>query len=125
MDFQIECAAMQKLLAALLFLGGCQAVASGPATYQSADAKAERFWTAVTPYQNCTVTRAKRLSAKNEDPYYLAVAARSSCGREREAAINAIMVIYDRDIWPRMISMMDSRVEEAAIASIVTGRGKP
>jgi len=114
---------MQKFLAALLFLGGCQAVATDPAAYQSADAKAERFWTAVTPYQNCTVTHAQRLSAKNEDPYYLAVAARSSCGRERGAAIDAIMVIYDRDIWPRMISMMDNRVEEAAISSIIKKRG--
>ncbi|RWM14460.1 MAG: hypothetical protein EOR73_26595 [Mesorhizobium sp.] len=110
---------MQKFAATIAM---CFALAGCQTPTQEADAKADKLWEAAGPYAKCVVARADELARQPEDPYYLALAAKASCARQRSEVADVISRVYRPATWQDINRIVDKRVEEAAITRIVNRR---
>lgn len=104
------------LLIWMLALSGCQTME------QSSDAKAEKLGPTSKAYFRCGFAYADRLALSEEDPYYIAIAAKTSCARQRQDAIDVIQSTYNSDIWFDLQSGLDRSFREGVIGHVIQRR---
>lgn len=110
---------MRSSIALLVFITGCSSTAQ-----QAADVKAKEAWTAYEPYAHCVVIASDALATQDEDPYYLVVAARTSCGEKELVASEELNRIYGLETARAVKASFDRRTNEAAITRIIKHRAR-
>ncbi len=107
---------MKKLvfLVALASLTGCV----------TETVRTEVLETEVGPYYNCVGQRAMEMAHLREDPYYIALAAKSRCAKQRAEARAAIQRIYGRSLALELYGDMERSVTELAISAVVRVRSQ-
>lgn len=97
---------------ALLAIGGCETSTASP----SYDAVMKN-------YMACVIIHADQFAARsNEDPYYLALAARDACARERLTAQKAVLAAERPSVALRIWRTYDDGIVEDMTARITRKR---
>jgi hypothetical protein len=113
--FQYSVRAMRKTLLGLLPLAAIAACQSSSA--------GESYSPIMKNYMACVIVHADRYASRsNEDPYYLALAARDACGRERLAAQNAVYAAERPASRARVWKVYDDGLIEDMTARITRKR---
>lgn len=107
---------MRKILLGLLpvaALGACQ-TATNPA---------DSYRPVLKSYYACVLVHADQYAGRsNEDPYYLALAARDACGRERHKAQQAVYAAERPAVAARIWKIYDDGLIEDMTARITRNR---
>lgn len=102
------------LIITLVVLAGCQATSSSD--------KADRMVDAFKPYNNCVIKESVKLSGRPEDPYHLAIAARSKCSAQREHANSSTYRIYGPSLGSEIAANGERVVLENGVAATIRAR---
>lgn len=107
---------MRKILFGLLPVAALAAC-------QTATNPADSYRPVLNNYYACVLVHADRYAGKsNEDPYYLALAARNACGRERQTAQEAVYAAERPAVAGRIWKIYDNGLIEEMTARITRNR---
>jgi hypothetical protein len=77
---------------------------------------------ATDDYFGCGLRYGRASAKSGEDPFNIAIAAKSACGRERNNAVSAIRARYRAAVWPSVVSVTDKLFVDGVIERVITDR---